>query len=540
MGARSGDLVITGGPIFTSDPARPWATSLAIQNGQLRYVGDDRDAAIAASDGDAPVFELDGRLATAGLIDAHCHPLLWGEALGQVNLQQGIHSVADILERVRDRAEATPTGEWIQGWGYYTELIDERRPPTRQELDSVAPDHPVALRQRSGHETAANSLALKLAGIDDQTPDPVGGRIERDGDGSMTGLLVENAQDAVTQQVIAAQTPESAAADLRRAADGFLRFGITSVGSAHITSREMFQLYQLLRADALAEQPRFSLMMSHWVFLDGASGLGVMTGFGDQWLRLGPMKFFIDGTEGQRTAKVSQPYADQPENTGMWMFPPEEFRERVLRAHLAGWQCATHAIGDAAVELTLDAYREAQEALERPDVRHRVEHASLLRPDLIDRLSSEAVVPVPGARFASNDYPVLMDAFGSERVRWYQPWNSLFEHNVPVCVSSDAPVQSPDPTMNIWAIVNSRSEFDRQQVMQPEERLSLEETLIAYTRHGAYATHEEGIKGMLTPGYLGDITIFDRNLFDMPAPDLDQAQIAATVLNGVIVHQASD
>ena len=326
-------------------------------------------------------------------------------------------------------------------------------------------------------------------------------------------------------------------ADLRRATASFLSFGITSVGEAFLTSPEMFQTYQRLRADTDTPTPRYNLMFSHWEMLGPAEEFGLMTGFGDHWLRVGPMKFFLDGTEGQRTAKISEPFADEPDNTGMWMFATEEYRERVLRAHLAGWQCATHSIGDAAVEETLDAYAAAQAAMPRPDIRHRVEHASLLRPDLIQRIVVEGAIPVPGARFASNDYPVLLAAFGAERLRWYQPWNAFVERGVPVAVSSDAPVQSPNPAPNLKAIVTSRSELDDDLIMQPEERLPLDELLIAYTRNGAYASHEEDIKGALKPGMLGDLTIFDQDLFAMDADDLDQATVDMTIIDGAIVFQ---
>jgi predicted amidohydrolase YtcJ len=297
------------------------------------------------------------------------------------------------------------------------------------------------------------------------------------------------------------------------------------------------RVYQRVLSDASGARVRFNLMLDHWTMLDPIEHLGMAGRFGDRWLRASTIKFFIDGTEGQRTAKLSEPFSDDPGNTGMWMFPPEEFRERVARAHAAGWQCAVHAIGDAAVELTLDAFRDAQAAFPREDARHRVEHASLLRPDLVERFAREGVVPIPGARFASNDYPVLIERFGAERLRWYQPWNALLERNVPVAVSSDAPVQSPDPAKNFWAIVNSRSEFDRDFVMQPDERISLEETLLAYTRNGAFAFHEERNKGRLRGGMLGDVTIFDRNLSTVDALELDHVRVDATIVDGVVAFR---
>jgi predicted amidohydrolase YtcJ len=532
-----GNLVVSGGPIFTSDPERPRVSAIGIRNGVILYVGDDVEDAREAAGPAAEAVDLAGRLATAGLIDAHTHPIHYGGMLANIDLQNGVTNLQVILDRVAERARQIPEGEWITGWGYYVLMMDEGRPPTRQELDSVAPNHPVALRHRSGHEAVANSLGLKLAGIDRDTPDPEGGTIDRDAGGEPTGLLIENAQHPLTEASEPDVTPEKIEADLRRATESFLSFGITSVGEANITSTEIFRAYQRLRGDAETAKPRYNLMLSHWKMLQPAEEFGLMTGFGDQWLRVGPMKFFLDGTEGQRTAKVSEPFADEPDNTGMWMFSPEEYHERVLRAHLAGWQCATHAIGDAAVEETLDTYAAAQDALPRPDIRHRVEHASLLRPDLLQRLAAESSVVVPGARFASNDYPVLLQAFGPERLRWYQPWNSLVERGIPVAVSSDAPVQSPNPMPNLKAIVTSRSELDDGRVMMPEERLPLDEVLVAYTRNGAFASHEEEVKGMLKPGMLGDLTIFGQDLFALDADDLDQATVEMTIIDGVIVHR---
>lgn len=536
----AGNHALINGKIFTADDTRPRATAVGIQNGIITYVGDDPDAARAAAGPNAEVTDLDGRTATPGLIDVHSHPLYYGGSLANIDLQTGVESVQDILDRVKEAAERTPKGQWLQGWGYYNQTIKEGRPPNRWELDSVAPDHPVSLRHRSGHESATNSLGLKLGGYTRDTPDPEGGVIERDENGELTGILVENAAHQLNEASAPDRSPERDEADLRRAIESFLSFGITSVGEANVTGPEMFRLYQKIQSDTSKPRVRFNLMLAHSYVLEPVEMLGLEGGFGNEWLRAGCVKFFIDGTEGQRTAKISQPYADDPGNTGMWMFSPDEFRERILRSHIAGWQCAVHAIGDAAIELTLDAYRDAQAQHPRPELRHRIEHASVLRPDLVDRLAQEQVIPVPGARFASNDYPVLIERFGPERVRWYQPWNAMLERNIPVPVSSDAPVQSPDPARNFWAIVNSRSEFDRDHVMQPEERINLEETLLAYTRNGAHATSEEHRKGMLKPGLLGDVTVFNTDLFSVDALQLDQVKADLTIVGGQVAFRRSN
>lgn len=533
---EAGSVALVHGRVFTADPARPQASALGIWRGRIAYVGDDADEARAAAGQDAEVIDLAGRLATPGLIDAHCHPMMYGEQLLGLDLTT-VHSVEDLLGRIRERAATTPDSEQISGWGYYLQSFAEQRLPTLAELDAAAPRHPVALIHRSGHELLVNSVMLSMVGYTRDTPDPFGGYLEHDADGALTGLLAETAMEPV-QALAPPEGPETWDARLRRVTDEFLAYGITSTTDANVTSPDAVRAYQRLRADGTQPRMRFNLMLAHREMLEATEGLGLQTGFGDDWLRIATIKFFLDGTEGQRTAKISEPFADDPGNTGLWMFPTEEFRERVLRAHMAGMQCAVHAIGDAAVELTLDTYREAQERLPRPDIRHRIEHASLLRPDLIERFSREGVVPIPGGRFASNDYQVLIERFGAERLRWYQPWNALLEHNVPVAVSSDAPVQSANPAKNLWAIVNSRAEHDTQLVMQPEERISLAETLTAYTRHGAWATHEEHRKGMLRPGLLGDVTVFNTDLFALDPLELDTARADVTVVDGVVAWRA--
>ncbi len=433
-----GSLALVNGRVFTADADRPRATAVGIRYGVVAYVGDDPDEARAAAGAGAGVIDLDGRTATPGLIDAHMHPVYYAEQLLGIDLTV-MSSSDDILRIIRDRAAATPGSEPISGWGYYPPYLAGERVPTLAELDAAAPGHAVVLVHRSGHEMLVNSETLRRVGYDRSAEDPVGGYLERDGAGELTGRLVENAMDPVNAQ---RQPMSDARYDklLRAVTDKLLACGTTSSSDAMVTDSGQLRGYQRLAGDAGAPRVRYNLMLDHWTMLDPAVTLGLATGFGDRWLRCGPIKFFIDGTEGMATAKLSQPFSDDPSNTGMWMFPPEEYRERVLRAHDAGWQCATHAIGDAAIELVLDVYREAQERTPRPDLRHRIEHASLLRPDLVERFAREGVIPVPGARFASNDYQVLIERFGPERVRWYQPWNSLLERNVPVAVSSDAPV----------------------------------------------------------------------------------------------------
>ena len=535
---EAGSLALVNGKVFTADPERPDASAIGIWRGRIAYVGDDADAARAAAGAGAEAIDLAGRTATPGLIDAHMHPIMYAEFLRDIDLSV-MGSVGEVLEAIRMRASETPVGEPIIGRAYYATTLAEGRMPTASELDAVAPDHEVILVHRSGHEMVVNSRILHWIRVTRDTPDPDGGYLGRDADGELTGLLAENAMEPVNGLLDALITgPEYFEPLLRRTTASLLAYGITSTTDANMPSANLMRAYQQVQADTSQPRVRYNLMLGHWQMLEPSEGLGIGTGFGNTWLRANAMKFFLDGTEGQRTAKISEGFADDPDNLGMWMFPPEQFRERVTRAHNAGWQCAVHAIGDAAIELTLDVYRDAQRANPLPDPRHRIEHASLLRPDLIDRFSQEGVIPIPGGRFASNDYRVLIERFGADRLRWYQPWNALLEHNVPVAMSSDAPVQSPDPAKNLWAVVNSRAEHDQNIVMQPDERISLAETLIAYTRNAAWATHEESRKGMLRVGMLGDVTVFNCDLFAVDPLELGSVKADVTVVDGVVAYRA--
>jgi predicted amidohydrolase YtcJ len=535
---EAGSIALVNGAVFTADSAQPRASAIGIWRGRVAYVGDDADAARAAAGDGAEVIDLAGRTATPGLIDAHMHPIMYAEFLRDINLSV-MGSLGEILEAIRVRAATTSVDEPIIGRAYYATTLAEGRMPTAVELDAVAPDHAVIFVHRSGHEMVVNSRVIREVGYTRDSSDPDGGYLGREADGTLTGLLAENAMEPVNQLLDQQSTgPDYYAALLRRTSESLLSYGITSTTDAHMTASDLMRAYQELQSDSSRPRVRYNLMLGHWQMLEPAEALGIGTGVGNTWLRVNAMKFFLDGTEGQRTAKVSEGFADDPGNLGMWMFPPEQFRERVTRAHNAGFQCAVHAIGDAAVELTLDVFRDAQAANPRRDPRHRIEHASVLRPDLIDRFSREGVIPIPGGRFASNDYRVLIERFGVDRLRWYQPWNALLERNVPVAMSSDAPVQSPDPAKNLWAVVNSRAEHDRGLVMQAEERISLAETLTTYTRNAAFATHEEFRKGTLKPGMLGDVTVFNTDLFAVDPLELDQVKAEITIVDGTVAYRS--
>ena len=526
----SSPLLIHGGPILTMDPHEPLVNAVLIENGRIAEVG---GGALEAGRG-ATDIDLAGRLACPGLDDAHAHIMGVGFAQSQIDL--GIDtapSIDAIMSLVTVETRSRAPGSWIVGQGYDQALLPERRHPTRFDLDQVAPDHPVLLWRSCHHIAVANSAALKLAGITPATSEPPDGTIDRDDHGEPTGVLRESAATAV-----AAVQPEATEAEIAdaliRGGMEFRRHGVTSATEAGIRRKEEFRAYQRLWA-ANTLPLRSYLMMIIDDTLDELESLGISTGFGDDWLRIGPAKLFADGSIGGRTARMRQPYLDEPDNRGLWMIPPSGIRERVLRADAAGFQIGIHAIGDAAVEAVLDAYEEAITAHPRPDRRHRIEHCSIVDEGLIDRIARLGVVPIPGTSFLYDMRPVYLQNLGAERVRYAYAMKTFAERGIVAAASSDAPVVTVNPLLGIQTMV-SRNDRGGDAIW-PEEAVSVEDALRAYTANAAYASFSESAKGSIRPGMLADMTIFDSDLRHVPADEIAAQHVNFTIVGGQVVYE---
>lgn len=508
------------------------ATAVAMVNGKIAAVGSD-DEILAWKRPGTRVVNLNGRTIAPGINDAHCHPLYLGLGLTNVDASSPPNrTIADIVARVRERVAETPPGEWVNGRGYDQARLEDQRHPTRYDLDPVSPNNPVIIVRACGHICVVNSVALELAGITSDTPDPPGGTIDRDEHGVPTGVLREAAQRAV-QEIIPPPSLEQCRQALIAAGEQFLSQGVTSVAEAGVRDQTHMTAYEDLAISG--DLPvRTYLMMMIDETLEPLESLGIKTGFGDEWLRIGPAKLFLDGSIGGRTARMSEPYEGETDNFGLWMYDPEEIKEKMIRAHKAGFQLCAHAIGDAAISLLLDCYEEALDRYPREDSRHRIEHCSIIDLDIVHRIKRIGAVPIPGTSFLYYFNNAYVQNLGWDRIRYAYGMNTFYEHGIVAAASTDAPVVNTDPVIGLQTMMTRKSEEGT--VMWAEEAVPLTEALRAYTYNGAYASFEEHIKGTLEPGMLADAVVFNQRLSDVDPEEMSQVKADLTIVDGHIVY----
>ena len=501
------DLILAGGRVRTLERGSLRVRShLAVRDGRVLAAG---DAEVMDLRGPRTrVVKLGGRAVLPGFNDAHAHVVYFGLTRFGADLS-GVTSIAEIVTRLRRHGRTLRPGEWQQGMGFRSPELAENRPPHRRELDEATGSRPAFIDERGGHSRVANTAALAAAGITAATPDPHGGRIGRDADGTPNGLLLESAMRLVAD---VQPPPDRARREeaILLAQDLLVSRGITSAGAAvNRGFADDLLCYQRLAGDGRLRM-RINEFLS-WELLDAARGLGLRAGFGGTMVRAGPIKVFVDGG-AERVAMRGR--------ESMWRTTPDELKELVSRASAAGLQVAAHAIGDAAIEAMCDAVQAAR----APYLRHRVEHCTICPPDLQRRLGRLGMVAVmqPLAARAARQYPGL---FPARRPSQLAPHAALLRAGVAVAFSSDLPV-TPDP--NPWPGI-------RAAVEDPVNGVGVAAALRAYTAAGAYASFEEREKGTLAPGMLADLQVYAADPLDEPRDRWDGLHPQAVLLGGVRV-----
>ena len=516
------DTILTNANVYTLDVQTPTAGEIAIRDGRVVAVGDAIDPELAAG---AERYDLQGHTVVPGFTDAHIHFEQYALTLDRVDVE--VDSLDVALDRIRVRAQQTGAGQWIYGRGWRKGGYGLDGFPTAALLDGVAPDHPVAVKAKSGHGLWVNTRAMQIAGIDASSPDPNGGEILRDADGHPTGILLEGAMGLVLGAMPAAGVDASSNA-LGAAFERAWRAGLTGVHG--MSNGRAFAAYQgLLDAGQLGLRVVVYLPVST---LDGMASLGLRTAFGDPMLRIGGAKAFIDGALGTRTAAMIDPYDGEPDNVGITVADSGEVRDWFERAEAARVALAIHAIGDRANRMIVDA----AEAVLGPNgspLRHRVEHAQLLHPDDFAAFAELGLVASMQPVHATSDMD-MAEPYWGERCATAYAWRTMLEADVPLAFGSDAPVEPLDPLLGIHAAVTRRRRDGAPDPdgWIPQERLSVEEAVRAYTLGAAYAAHGEYEQGSISPGKFADLVVLSGDIFAIDPMDIPDVQVAGTMVAG--------
>lgn len=529
--------LIQNARIYTLNPTQPIASAVLVDHGEVLEVGGEE-----LLEAPAEKTDLGGRVVLPGLIDAHIHLQYYALGLQKINCETT--TLDECLRRVAEHVKVTKKGEWILGHGWnqnewnlsassqdFHGRQEGKNWPSAANLDAIAPNHPVYLTAKSLHAAWANSAALKIAGIGEATPDPENGEIQRDEHGQPTGILLESAMELVSQAIPqpSVRTVEDA---ISNAQPILWKMGLTGVHD--FDRRVCFMALQSLHGrGALKLRVVKSIPVED---LNHAHELGLRTGYGNDWLRIGSVKAFMDGALGPRTAAMFQAYLSEPENRGILNMDGKQLFEIARRAADVGLSMAVHAIGDRANHEALDAYEQLRHYEQEHGLhplRHRIEHVQVLHPDDAARLAELEVIASMQPVHAVSDM-FMADRFWGERVHLAYAWRTQLAHGARVAFGSDAPVESPNPFPGLHA-ATTRCRVDGLPTSEgwvPEQKITIQEAIEAYTLGPAYAANMENRQGRLAPGYFADLIVLENDPFTCSSDQLVSMQSLATMVGG--------
>lgn len=525
------DLIVTNARVLTVDAAQPRAEAFAIKNGRFIAVGSNSDIANLASAG-TTTLDAGGATITPGFIDAHCHVSGVGE-LYSVNAQ--VARVRELQANLKARVDRTPPGQWVEAIMFDDTKLDV--PLTRKELDEVSRDHPIAVNHRGGHTSWYNSKALELAGITKATPDPDHGRFFRDPSGELTGRVAELARNVFStvgtrERFTPEQQRERGKAGMIHISKLLTAAGLTSVHDAS-APRARIQAYQDAR-EAGELRHRAGFLVANGATFNGFKAAGLAYGFGDETLRCVGVKFAADGSASERTMRMSTPYVGT-NDYGILTMTQKEIDEAVEDAWRNNFRIAIHANGDTTIDMVLKAYERVQTQWPRPDPRNRIEHCSLVNPDLLARIKALGVIPTPFWTYA-HYHGEKWGFYGQDKMNWMFAHRSFLDYGIRVPGASDYGPGPFEPLMALQSMV-TRKDFSGN-VWGPKQRITLDEALMVATINGAYASHEEHLKGSITAGKLADFTMLARDPHDVNPDEIKNIRILRTVVGGKTVYES--
>lgn len=530
--AVKADHILINALIYSMDPAQPRAEAIALLGNRILALGSNEDL-LALRGPSTQISDVGGAVIFPGFIDSHSHPDGADEVTGaDVNLR----SVVEIQDAMRKQAGKTKPGQWVVGYKYDDTKLAEERPANRADLDQAVPLQPAIIRHRGGHTAVVNSRGLELAGVTRDTPDPDGGHFGRDEDGELNGFVAEKALSevivkagewpeitrAVRQQGVAHLTGLMSAAGLTSTTDSF---GAVESLVAYQDARAAGELKTRLSFMPYGPSPLFAELKA----------AGLRSGFGDEWLRFGAVKYWADGSASERTMRMSTPFAGKPDDYGILTMDQDEIYAAVDDAIANDWRIGIHANGDIAIDMTLNAYERALQGWQGPNPRFRIEHCSLVNPQLLQRIKATGTIPTPFYTYAHYHGEKWAD-YGADKMEWMFAHRSFLDHGIPVAPASDYTPGPFEPMMAVQSMV-TRKDFNGN-VWGPSQRITVEEALRICTLNGAYASGEEAIKGSLTPGKLADLVILGADPHDTDPEQIKNIPVLRTIVDGQTVHMA--
>ncbi|HZP63929.1 MAG TPA: amidohydrolase [Terriglobales bacterium] len=524
------DVILYNGNFWTVNPKNPRAEAVAISNGRFIAVGSNDDVLHLGSALSRKV-DLGHKNVLPGFIDAHTHP----SESGRLHLRQvdcDLRSISAIQSALRERAAKTPAEQWVLGFKYDDTKTAEQRRLTLQDLDAAVSDHPVLVTHRGGHEAFANSLAFKLAKVDEKTADPDGGQFEHDSAGHLTGRINERAMDAFNKVVPNTYSRDDYREGVKIISKMMTKTGITSVGDALGTPEDL-QAYQDARDSGDLGMRVYCFI--GWFALDRMLSAGIRTGFGDEWVRVGGMKQVADGAISGRTARLSQPYIGHPDDYGTFSATEEELYEYGRKAHAAGWQLGIHANGDVAIERVLNVYERINREMPRKDPRFRIEHCTLINDSIVNRMRALNVIPTPFSTYVYY-HGEKMQYYGEERLKHMFALRTFLDAGLRPTQASDYPPGEFPPMMALQSEV-TRTDMGGH-VWGANQRVSVEEAIRIGTINGAYASYEESLKGTIEPGKLADLVVLGRDPMREDPSNLVNIPVERTMTGGKWVYES--
>ena len=516
------------------------AEAIAIRGDRIQAVGSNGDI-LKLKGPQTEVIELSGHFVMPGFNDAHLHLASAGFEKLNVNLF-GVKSLDEFRSRIRARVETATPGEWIVGGGWDETLWPVKTPPTRWDVDEVANNHPVFLNRVDGHIAVANTRALQLASITIASRDPKGGQIDRNASGQPDGILRETAKGAVLS-VIPKPTHDKRRRSIETALQELAQWGITSAQDN--SSWEDFQIYEEIEREG-----KLTARISEWLpfdaSLDELEAKRKQHPQSDNMLHTGMLKGFMDGSLGSHTAALLEPYADDPKNSGLPQYDPAKLNEMTQERVLAGFQIGFHAIGDRGVQMALDAFAGAEkEAREKrikaanagEDYRLRIEHAQVTTPAQIALFQQLKVIASMQPNHLLTDMNWARARLGPNRAEHSYAWADFLKHGVTLAFGTDYPVEPVTPFRGLYAAVTRKSENGKAEYY-PEEKLTIDQAITAYTTGAAFAEFAEKEKGLIAPGMLADVVVLDRDVTAIPPPKILETKVLRTIVGGKSVYEA--